>query len=268
MKYLLISLGFIFFCFSGCKKSNNPVDPPENIPFDLSLGKTWVYGWSAVLTDSTGNVAGSETDTFQVRITSIHDTLKNFIGLIRFEAQSISHFIGVTKVWYQFAGDSLVEIAYNNAGATPVVLPKQSSKATRRVKNDPPVFSLFPKSVRSLMKLKGFEDSVILRNDIRIVYQFPLSIGKTWTSFTAPFLETREVIGSEMLERAGKNFSCAKIKTMIPELSPDIEWYDDVANDGLIERQITIPFEVTTINNPDGTGEKMLSTEKLTLISN
>ena len=118
------------------------------------------------------------------------------------------------------------------------------------------------------MKLKGFEDSVIFRDDIRIVYKFPLVNGKTSTSFIDQFLQVREVVGTETLGRAGQNFSCAKIKTTMPTLDPNIEWYDYVSAEGLIEQQIRIVLETTTVTNPDGPGEKELSTEILTLISN
>ncbi len=268
MNRILAGLGIIFFCFSGCEKSNNSVEPPAAVPFDLSLGKTWTYARSWVLSDSTGNILHSETDSFQVRIASIYDTLNNYKELIRFEAQSIPHFAGLTKVWYKFAGDSLVEIAYKNAGATPVILPKQRANAASGIKKGPPLFSLFPQSLVALMKLKGFEDSVIFRDDIRIVYKFPLENGDKWTSFRFPILQEREVVGTETIGRAGKNFSCAKIKTTIPTMDPSIEWYDYVSKEGLIERQIRIVLEMTTMTNPDGTGEKELSTEILTLISN
>ncbi|MGA3287725.1 MAG: hypothetical protein ABSD46_09885 [Bacteroidota bacterium] len=252
MNRILVGLGVIFFCFSGCKKSNNPVDPPAVVPFDLSLGKTWTYAWSSVISDSTGKILNSETDSFQVRIASIHDTLKNYTELIRFEAQSIVHYIGTSKVWYQFAGDSLVEIAYNNAGATPVVLPKRIVKTVNDSKNGPAFFSLFPKVVITMMRLKGIQDTTIFRDDIRIVYKFPLVIGNRWTSFTYPFLQVREVVGTELIECAGKNFSCVKIKTTIPSLDPNIEWYDYVSMEGLIVRQIKIDNLVqTTSDSPD-----------------
>jgi hypothetical protein len=268
MNRILVGLGVIFFCFSGCKKSNNPVDPPAVVPFDLSLGKTWKYAWSSVLSDSTGKILNSETDSFQVRIASINDTLKNYAELIRFEAQSMVHYIGTSKVWYQFAGDSLVEIAYSNAGSVPVVLPKLGALTVKDQKNTSLSFSLFPYIIQKLMKSKGLQDSILFREDIRIVYKFPLVNGNKWTSFTYPFLQVREVVGTESIERAGKNFSCTKIKTTIPTLAPDIEWYDYVSMEGLIERQIRVVMEITNITNPDGTGEKELSTEILTLISN
>ena len=243
------------------------MDPQGNSPMDLSLGKTWVYGWSWLVADSSGQTLTAETDTFQVRIASIHDTLNNFSGLIRVEAQSIPHFHGVAKVWYQLTGSSLVEIAYDSAGVTPVVLPKWSDKAASGSGIVWPVFSLFPKSIQTLANSRGIQDSIRFRDDIRKVYEFPLSAGKTWISFSFPFLETREIVGSELLERAGHIFSCAKIKTMLPSLDPNIEWYDDVAYEGLIERQIKYTGEVTTIEQPDGTGEILFSTESLTLIS-
>jgi hypothetical protein len=251
MNRILIGLGVIFFCFSGCKKSNNPVDPPAVVPFDLSLGKTWKYAWSSVLSDSTGKILNSETDSFEVRIASINDSLKNYTELIRFEAQSIPHYRGVSQVWYKFAGDSLVEIAYNGV-YNGMTMPKRNISIMKEGQANPALFLLFPKSLITLMKMKGVFDTVRFRDDIRIVYKFPLVNGNKWTSFTYPFLQVREVVGTESIERAGKRFSCTKIKTTIPTLDPNIEWYDYVSMEGLIERQIKFDsLAQATSDSPD-----------------
>jgi hypothetical protein len=251
MNRILIGLGVIFFCFSGCKKSNNPVDPPAVVPFDLSLGKTWKYAWSSVLSDSTGKILNSETDSFEVRIASINDSLKNYTELIRFEAQSIPHYRGVSQVWYKFAGDSLVEIAYNGV-YNGMTMPKRNISIIKEGQANPALFLLFPKSLITLMKMKGVFDTVRFRDDIRIVYKFPLVNGNKWTSFTYPFLQVREVVGTESIERAGKRFSCTKIKTTIPTLDPNIEWYDYVSMEGLIERQIKFDsLAQATSDSPD-----------------
>jgi hypothetical protein len=95
-------------------------------------------------------------------------------------------------------------------------------------------------------------DTVRFRDDIRIVYKFPLVNGNKWTSFTYPFLQVREVVGTESIERAGKRFSCTKIKTTIPTLDPNIEWYDYVSMEGLIERQIKFDsLAQATSDSPD-----------------
>jgi hypothetical protein len=267
MNRILVGLGVIFFCFSGCKKSNNPVDPPAVVSFDLSLGKTWEYAWSSVLSDSTGKILNSETDSFQVRIASIHDSLKNYTELIRFEAQSILHYRGVSQVWYQFAGDSLVEIAYNQV-YNGMTMPKRSKSIVEEGQANPALFSLFPKSVITLMKMKGVLDTVQFRDDIRIVYRFPLSEGLKWTSFNYPFLQTREVVGAELVACAEKKYYCAKILTKLPDFAPEIEWYDYVAREGLIKRKFVIDsLAITSINSPDGTGTYGRSEEILELLN-
>jgi hypothetical protein len=263
MNRILVSLGVIFFCFSGCKKSSNPVDPPSVVSFDLSLGKTWKYAWSSVLSDSTGKILNSETDSFQVRIASINDSLKNYTELIRFEAQSIPHYRGVSQVWYKFAGDSLVEIAYNQV-YNGLTLPKRSKSIVEAGQANPALFLLFPNSIFTLMKLKGLEDSVIFRDNIRIVYKFPLSERQKWTSFNYPFLQTREVVGAEFVNQ----YYCAKILTKLPDFAPDIGWYDYVAREGLIKRKIVIDsLSITTTSNPEGTGAYGRSEEILELLN-
>jgi hypothetical protein len=254
MGRLLTLLCIVLLCVAGCNKEDDLVGSTDVRVFDLTLGKSWTYKWTFVTTDSSGKIINNATDTVQVRIAAINDSLQNFKGLIRFEAQSTVRYTGVSKVWYQFTGDSLVEVAYNVKGSS-MALPKNGIRNISSNVSEPSVTSLFPTSVITLLKARGVQDSAMFRDDIRIVYKFPFSNGEKWTSFTTPFLQTREVIGSEMLERAGKKFLCIKIQTRLPLLSPDIEWFDYVSQEGLIERNIRLDgIVITTSDSPEGIG--------------
>jgi hypothetical protein len=235
----------------GCKKEDGPVGPSGILSFDLTTGKSWTYRWTFTTSDSSGTIINRSVDTIIVRIVSTNDSLGSYKGLTRFELQSIIHPEKISKVWYKSVGDSLAEIAYfiqtNSLG-----FPKSRIQNTRTALQQPSLTSLFPKTIRELMKSKGIQDTAFLRQEIRIVYRFPLSIGKTWTSFKYPFLQTREVIGSEILDRAGNKYQCAKIQTRLPEFGPNIEWFDYVAKEGLIERQVKHDsLAITTADSPE-----------------
>ncbi len=269
MKYVLASVIAILLCVSGCKKNDNPVDPVlgQGI-FELSAGKTWMYAWSMTGTDSLGNILSSATDSVRVSVASTDDTLGSYQHLVRLEAQSIPRPRGIARLWYQFSGDSLVEIAYSNVGASPIAWPKRSAQSTTGTIKEPPAFSLLPKAVIALLRSKGFADSVLFRDDSRVAFEFPLSVGKTWTTFSYPFPQIREVVGTETIQCPGGSFVCAKVKTTDPTIDSTMVFYDYVSINGLIKREVNLTAMAVTIENPDGPGQKMWYSESLLLISN
>jgi len=109
-------------------------------------------------------------------------------------------------------------------------------------------------------------DSTIIRQDPRVVYMYPMSQGDSWTSFTSPFLQTREVIGSETVQISVGSRLCAKIKTDSPIFNPETEWYDYVDADGLILRTVTMNVIMTNPDNPESQGT-LLVNERAELLS-
>jgi hypothetical protein len=258
MKRIIFFSCILSLLMFGCKKKENPVEPGAATSvesFDLTAGKTWIYRWSmANYSYDSAKVTFSESDTFIVRIASTNDSLKNFTNLVRFEAQSVPRFVGVEQVWYKHDGDSLVEIAYKNIFQGNV-LPKIGSGASGKVLSGSVRIASLPRSIQMLLNAKGVADSILFRGDIRVVYKFPLEFGKNWTSFTYPFLQTREVVGQELLSYSGKQYPCVKIATSLWNNDPNVHWYDYVSNDGLIKRSVVIDsLLTTTTNSPDGSG--------------
>jgi hypothetical protein len=269
MKCAFLSIAAFLVFISGCKKDDNPADPAlVGSISGLTSGKTWMYAWSATDSDTAGQVISTTTDTVSVRVASTDDTLGSYQHLIRLDAQSIPRPRGIARLWYQLAGNSLVEIAYSNVGASPIAWPKRSAQSALETMKEPPVFSLWPKTVIALVRSQGLADSILFRDEARVVYEFPLSVGKTWTSFTVPFLQIREVVGAETVECAGKSYECAKIKTTDPTVDPTMEFFDYISSEGLVKRQVKLSSIVSFSDNPDGPGQTVSVSESLVLISN
>ncbi|MGF1671767.1 MAG: hypothetical protein ACFCU6_15080, partial [Balneolaceae bacterium] len=89
---------------------------------------------------------------------------------------------------------------------------------------------------------------VILREDSRVVFQFPLEEGSNWISFETPFLQTRSVEqfipGSE--SESGKKTVVIRVET--PGLN-FVSWFDILNTDGLLKRTL-----LYTLNGTDETG--------------
>lgn len=233
------------------------------------MNSTAQYSWSFNQEDSLGQQMVMATDTFVTRVTSTNDIVGTYSGLLRMEAFSIPHNIGTTRVWYKPYPDSLVEVAYSTAGATPVVLPKRSqgTPSLAGAVRSSNISLRTPLAVRYAMRTLGIEDSIIERSDNRIVYRYPLSIGTVWTSFQYPFLQTRQVDGYELVSVGDRTYWCAKILTKLPTLDPDMEWFDYVSSQGLVKRTLHMRGLVAIEDDPDGlNAEEVSFTESLILM--
>jgi hypothetical protein len=261
---LLGILVVMFSMFFGSCKKNGSTGSGEigSVPF--LAGAENSYEWSATF-DSSGINFYDERDTISIKVVSTSEVVGNYSGVVLLEGRSRNVYKGVLYTWYLSNTDSLTEIGYNGAGTLPVVMPKRNIF--------PSVYSelILPRAVKEyLLEKKDLLDTIIMRDDPRVVYRFPLSVGKQWVSFQNPFLETREVIGTEMVDVKAGSFLCSKIKTSI-EFSnvqdTNLVWYDYVGTEGLVLRTITIKAIFTSEENPDGTGVYGISTERLELIS-
>jgi hypothetical protein len=268
-RFLFLSVFILIYCM-GCKKEETPSGPGVLVPsqwMDLSLGKSWEYSWSYVTMSYSGEVLNSYTDTIIVRIVSTTDSLKNYGNLIRFESFSKRYPSDIEKTWYLFDSNSLVEVAYNYVYIG-LVNPKYSKRVVADLYKSQMVVPMYPRGIRQLLKAKGVSDTIVFRDDIRIVYKFPLVRGNKWTSFTYPFLETREVMGEEVVNSSHRNYFCKKVSTWLTFFGSTDYWNDYVSNSGLIKRVVFIDsLTITSSDNPDGTGEYAKVIEKLELMN-
>ena len=252
----------LIILFSSCKddgvKGDNTI---TSIPYVVGTSNS--YRWSTQI-DSAGNFIQSISDSFTVKIESNTESFNGLNNLTLLEARRLSGTEVLQRVWYKMNNDSLTEIAYrfgpNMSGIS--IFPKRNSSIAFGS-----LMSL-PRAINSVLATKTALDSIILRDDPRIVYKFPLSIGMRWISFHSPFLQTREVVGTEQVTVQSGVYSCLKIKSSFYISSTDsLVYYDYVTKEGLILRTFTSRLLYTTENNPEGLGVFVTLDERLEIIA-
>ena len=251
------------FLLSSCGKDNGVGTggiAGYSVPY-LASG-TETYCTTTLTKDSLNNILESDVDSELVRIEGLGEMVDGYAGLTRVSALSLSHNLGSESVWYKTDADSLVEMAYSGAGRVTLVLPKEKLRFAFSPLDVPPL-------VWQMIVKKLGSDSIIARTDPRVVYRYPLTQGRSWAAFHDPWLEEREVVGSEIVTVKAGVFYCSKIKTTISfGTEPSgVEWFDYVASQGLILRTISVsPVTVTSVTSPDSaiTGS---STQRMELVS-
>ncbi len=180
---------------------------------NFEIGNDKIYKWSLVEVDSAGNQLFAASDSVLVRVGAIEDELPGYRNLIRLEAWSLSgRPLKKQRVWYHQSQEALTEIAYAFAGAVPFVLPKRNSiiadlsKLSRHIT---------PLSTPIAIQLKLGDsditmDSIRFRTDPRIVYRYPMTLGREWVSFREPFLPNPKGGWSRGDHRSSRNLYLCK----------------------------------------------------------
>ncbi len=230
----------------------------------LEAGAVFNYAWNFTEIDSAGGAQVIAQDLFIVLVAETDAKVGALRDLLRIEAFSAATDTASSDIWYRETPDELAEVAYGAANVTPLVTPKRDAAVA------PAAPFAQPKTLARLLerhRLGGgpaSADSSIIRAEPRIVYRFPLKAGARWTAFRTPFLQTREVVGEETVTVQAGTFRCARVRTRLPDLAPELEWTDYVAEQGLILRTIEMTSERRdSQNNPIGT---LVTRERLELI--
>lgn len=219
----------------GCDSS--PVGPSVDLPL-YRLGQRWIYTYDATARDSAGAVVSASHDSLEVRVAAVDDALFGRTGLVRMEARSLLPFVGpgpapeVESAWYAISTREMVEHAYRNPGAVPVI--QTTAAVARSIRFGGFFDPLGP------FRAGTASDSIQRREDPRKVLVAPLSKGTTWDSFRLPFYQRREVVGVELLRVLGRDERTARIRTMMPEMSMRLDWEDWISSRGLMRRVIRI----------------------------
>lgn len=256
--FIWVSAIVLLSCEDG-----NPVGTGFALPFmELKVGKTWRYAWSLTLRDSIGNVRFSDADTIVVSVDGVNETVGNFRNLVRLSSWG-SDFRS-SHVWYAQTDSDFVELAYRWSGGRQA-FPKIISKTVDEGARKKPFFLTEPVAVQWMRAQTVPQDSILLREEPRVVYRYPLVPGMSWISFSQPFLQTREAIGFESITVNGKGFHSIRIKTTIPDLAPDLQWYDYVTLEGLIRRTLDMEILITSEDDPE-VGQRGTISERLELV--
>jgi hypothetical protein len=155
-----------------------------------------------------------------------------------------------SETWFYANDDRLLEIAHRNADLAPFVVPKASVHGTDPVagflSSHSKILQLVADNSNLYVRKKTgskadeeneIRDQVIIREDPRVVYQFPLEEGSEWISFETPFLQTRHV--EQVITGSGSDSGekTAVIHTESTRLNLR-RWIEIVNTDGLQERTL------------------------------
>ncbi len=250
----------------SCHKSD-PTQPGfAVVAVSFTTGRASEYAWAIGERDSAGNFVPTVTDTFVVRVGGTTDTVATMSQLIRLEAYSVHELSMVMYAWYAQTVSDLRDVAYSGAGHVPVVQPviRGTSASVRGWRGSARYFAEpYLVGLATSEDATG-SDSIIVRSDPRIVYQYPMTPGLQWQSFAVPFLQTREVIGEEIVTVPAGTFLCLRVRTRIPDLAPDLVWDDLVSTDGLVQRNIEM--KLVSYDATMTPGDTLVSVERMDLV--
>jgi hypothetical protein len=250
LRLALLSLSIMVL---ACDKGDLAVSPDPVGSISLLPGTEATYAWTSAEVDSTGSETIVASDSLLTRVVATGEVLVPDSDLIQLQAYSLTHHTGEADVWYRQTSQQLVEVAYSGVGAIPVIILKAGHSKAYAAPQQSPMGTIFglPVIVRRLLAARTpAADSIVKREEPRIIIEYPLVVGENWVSFSSPFLETREVVGIESIQVAGGSFSCVKIRTRLPDTAPDLEWYDYISHEGLILRTLSLRLARATGQDP------------------
>lgn len=263
---LLLTFGlsaFLAGCDSGDPVDSNRADGALS-PFDRE--RSVRHAWSYTVTPlNDPDAATTDSATFRTRVVDVDASVAAYDGLVRTETTAESNPDDVTSTWYLQRPDSLTEVAYRNAGATPTVDLLRSH--VKRDAVDPSVLSL-PVSVRRAHarqtarsgRVRTSDDSTFVRDDPRVVLKRPLLPGRTWTSFRTPFRSDRTIRGAETRETPAGSFECVAVDVDSDVGTDALAFRDCLGDVGLVHRVIVDTVDYRT---PNGTSDGKAETREV-----
>lgn len=253
---LLFPVLFALVLLAGCDSADDPAPFSSTalLPDDARYG--WSFTSRIVESDS---LLFRDTAGVQVRTVSRNASVPGYGGLVELEVASSSQ---ESRIWYESTTERLRQVAAVVPISTPPAYPRVAEGALD-------VYSL-PRIVADLVArhrpARSGSDSLIVRDDPRVVYELPLEVGAAWVSFTDPFRNTREVVGQETITVEAGTFDCFVIRTEI-DIDEQFEGLDYVSGErGLVLREMVW---VQEYRGPDNlpTGAFFRTVERLELIA-
>jgi len=250
--------------FAGCEKSDTAGGDVDSI--DLAIGSAWTYRWQFAEYASTGELLWDTTGTYIVVVSATGQTVGPYQGLTLLEARNQDLPSQTSAIWYSQTSERLTEVAYRSPGQTPLVFPKDSGPRPGPLAAAvSPIGE--PLAIQRRLGPRLVADSIQIRDDPRVVYLYPMSGGASWVSFTSPFLQERTVEGYEDLAAQGGQYHCARIRTRVPTLSPNLHWIDYVSSEGLVQRTFDTWVQALGEEWPEGATDSIRILETLELVA-
>lgn len=247
----------------------------------LQPGMEFTYHYSFIETDSTFTDSLGFISTYMVKVTVLDsDTTiaghENLIQLRVTPGGSDGSLEETQDIWYIQNREALTEIAHRNPAIISPVVPKMSEKGYYRQRNTSNInffesgtlnFIMYQKKITDYIGSSIPADSIQIREDPRIVLQYPIQENNEWTSFTNPFTLHRKVIEVTENELTGQSNWTASIQSWYDPVeikSVYFDWVDRFDKHGLISRIIkSTHLTGESIENEEG---RFHTIEKVELI--
>lgn len=255
-----IAGGWLLLSLSGCDDGGRVVSP-DPVPststaatggwgqghYPLQAGWTWKYFRRFDVFDTQGHLQYLSLETVWVTATGPVDLDGTEAQELHVRAVDYTdgHLLYEGSVYYTQDRDALIEVGYE--GTTPVVTP-----APQPV-DDGGGYRIGGRTFRSLEEMNdafraggplgtGWSpaSTSVLRDEPRIVLSYPLTPGKTWVSFTDPWVETRTVVRRELALGPYGQWGAALIETQGQQGVWSRDW---IAPVGLVRRLVDTYFD-------------------------
>lgn len=233
----------LVFALTGCELFGNEDD--ERSAVGLDPGRQYTYRWTMTELRADGQTEQVEDATFRVRVEKEKKRIGQYNDLIRFDVYRPGTDAVAASVFYQETTDRVFDYAYRGTGEVPPISPKRGEPAAY----SPTAFFLWPQHSVLPALATPFPDSTIYREEPRVVFKLPLTLGQSWVSFSNPFYQTREISAIDTLKIGAGTFRCYRIRSELPVLDPDLEWNDWVSEDGLIQRRMIHVLERKAVDD-------------------
>ena len=247
--FQLIIISTILISFAGCDKDDDD-SPNMDFKYPLTVGNSWDYELLFIddydsLAESIGYCDDTLNYTASVEIISnemIFDSIETFNFKI---IEEVYAGIYQTNEYYNNIAHNFINYGYTSGS---MITPKIDQQKQYIVFNDIKFDNILELSkwITNGSRLTKFtKDSIIYDPVNTLVY--PLEEGRTWIyrEPNQPFGIDKKIIGTEIISTSAGEFNCWKIEWIYTDsLFQDIEFFDYIAEEGLVRRIIKSQFYI------------------------
>jgi len=209
---------------------------------------------------------------FNIQISVSNDTLLDSNQV--YELKEVSNGFSDSYAYYSNEGGGFIKYAYRTSSN--FGLPKSNNLIRFLFKGS--YFNSIPELIKaqeeSVINLKFLIDSLIILEPPRIIYQYPLEVGKEWVFNSDYPLINKEIVSKEPLQISSGTYECFKIKwkydfNMDGIWDEDFAIYEYLCSKGILKVAYTIiDIAITTVEHPEGIGKADVKYERVLTSSN
>jgi len=268
--FLILIIGI-----QSCNDSSNPIiSVNSNFIYPLKVGNKWSYHisnvYSNIRPDSIKNLLSDFFFDIQVSVTI--DTLLDSSQV--YEMKEESNDYADSYAYYSNEPEGFLQYAYSTSPSHGLPKANTVKKFLYRGTYFNSITELIKEQEETVFKLKILNDSLIFFHPPRIIYKYPLEVGKEWVFSQQFILINKEIVGKEPVKTNFGNFECFKIKwkydfDMDGNWDEDFVLYEYVSSKGLLKSTYTIKdITITSAEHPDGIGKADVKYERILISTN